>query len=96
MTQEEIEQEFNKLNSRFYGCKHWGIDNPKKKLLTYNYIAEINGKRLEIIKIIKNSCIRKVISNRGLNTNFWAIHRNYNDNLEHKNKNIKIIDFEII
>ena len=75
----------------------YGFNTPKQTLLTYNLIADFEERKLLMIKLIGNKCVRKVISSRaGLTTSLWSIKRNYNDNLEHKNGKIKIIAFEIL
>lgn len=94
MSEEEIQKAYKKLKLHEY-C--WlGFDTPKKTLLAYNMIAQFYNKRMELIKIKGNKCIRYVITHKGLITSLFYIDRNYNDNLEHKNGKIKILDFEIV
>ncbi len=95
MTQEEIEKAFKE-----HELDEWewlGFNTPKKTFFTYNIIAWFENKRLKITKIINDKkCEVKIIKHRGLDINRDAISRNYNEDLEHKNGKIKIIDFEII
>lgn len=78
--------------------KEWGVDinfkTPKDKLYKMYCIASIYHKKLEIIKMSKGKCYRKVIQNRGLETSKWATMRNYNDEL--KSNKYEIIEANII
>jgi hypothetical protein len=78
--------------------KEWGVDinfkTPKDKLYKMYCIAYIYHKKLEIIKMSKRKCYRKVIQNRGLETSKWATMRNYNDEL--KSNKYEIIEVNII
>lgn len=93
MSEEEIKKFFKDNN---FDNTKYGFDTPKKSILTYNVIAWFNNKKMKITKVTKNKCIEKVITYKGLDVSRFSIDRNYNDNLEHKNGKIKIIDFEII
>lgn len=94
MDKEEIEKAYLDLELNEWDWA--GFDNPKQTLLTYNVIAWFKKKRLLIVKIVGNKCIRKVITYKGLDVSRYNIDKNYNDELKHKNGKIKIIDFEII
>lgn len=71
---------------------------PKGKLYCFYLFAETNaGYALRIVKVTKTKCIEKIFkSSQGLMVSKWAMMRNYNDNLEHRNGKIKIMDFELI
>lgn len=88
MNEEEFEE----------ALKNWGVSskfkNKKDKLYKMYCIAYIYHKKLEIIKMSKRKCYRKVIQNRGLETSKWATMRNYNDEL--KSNKYEIIEANII
>lgn len=95
MAEDEIIKSYNKLELGNKGYK-WRFEPIKEKLLTYNIIAWHNNKKLKITRITENKCISKIITTKGLDVSRFYIQENYNDNLEHKNGKVKIIDFEII
>lgn len=95
MSEEEIKKAYKRLRLNEWDL--YGFDTPKKTLRTYCLIAFFENKRVRLTRIIDDKkCETKIITNRGLNTSRIYIHKYYNENLEHKNGKIKIIDFEII
>lgn len=94
MSEEEIQKAFIKYELNKYN--NMGFNTPKSTLLTYFIIAQFEGKRLKIVKINRKKCETKIITHKGLETSFANVSTEYNKDLEHKKRNIKIIDFEII
>lgn len=86
------EEEFKKA------LQEWGFDtkfkNRKEKLYYMYCIAGIYRKKMEIVKISKNKCYRKIISKKGIDTSKWAMMRNYNDEL--KSNKFEIIEANIV
>ena len=90
-----------KENMRKRFGKWWADKNfttPKGTLYCFYLFAEANEEyALKIVRVTKSKCIEKIIqSKQGLNVSCWATWRNYNDNLEHRNGKIKIMDFELV
>ena len=71
---------------------------PKRMLYWFYLFAEDNPEyALKIIKVTKTKCIEKIFKGYpSLMVSKWATWRNYNDNLEHRNGKIKIMDFELV
>ena len=86
------EEEFKKV------LQEWGVEkdfkNKKERLYFMYCVAEICEKRIEIIKISKSKCYRKIIEGKGLNTSKWATMRNYDNNL--KSNKFEIIEANIV
>lgn len=94
MTEEEIKEAYKNYKLESSG---FNFDTAKGSLIIYNLIAWFEKKRLKITKIINDrKCITKIIKFKGLDINRYNIQDFYNENLEHKNRKIKIIDFEIV
>lgn len=92
-------EKVKKYVSKTYG-KEWAnkkFTTSKGILYCYYLFAEHHsGYAVKIIRVTKSKCIEKTIkSQKGLMVSKWAMMRNYNDNLEHKNGEIKIMDFEL-
>ena len=95
--------ELNKVKkyiSKEYG-KGWAdkeFATSKGTLYCFYLFAEDHEEyAVRILSVTKSKCIEKIIkSKQGLNVSRWAMYRNYNDNLEHKNGKIKIMDFELV
>lgn len=93
-------EEVKKYISRIYG-KWWAdkeFTTPKGILYCFYLFAESHIEyAVRIVKVTKSKCIEKIIkSERGLQISRWAMYKNYNDNLEHRNGKIKIMDFELV
>ena len=86
------EEEFEKA------LKNWGVSsefkNKKDKLYKMYCIASLYNKKIEIIKVSKRKCYRKIMKKRGIETSKWAMMRNYNDEL--KSNRYEIIKANII
>lgn len=86
------EEEFKKA------LKDWGVSSEfknKKDRLYYMYcIASLYNKKIEIIKVSKRKCYRKIMKKRGIEISMWAMMRNYNDEL--KSNRYEIIEANII
>lgn len=86
------EEEFEKA------LKDWGVSsefkNKKDKLYRMYCVASIYHKKIEIIKVSKRKCYRKIMQGQGIETSKWATMRNYNDEL--KSNRYEIIEANII
>lgn len=95
MNEEEIQKVYRKLGLDKH--KNYGFNTPKQTLRTYYLIAFFEDRRIRLTRLIDNKkCEIKIITHRGLDTSRLYIHKFYNEELEHENKKIKIIDFEIV
>lgn len=88
MSEEEFEE----------ALRNWGVSskfkNKKDKLYKMYCIASIYNKKIEIIKVSKSRCYRKIMQGHGIETSKWAAMRNYNDEL--KSNRYEIIEANII
>ena len=77
---------------------NWGISSKfknKKERLYYMYcVASIYHKKIEVIKVSKKKCYRKIMQGQGIETSKWATMRNYNNEL--KSNRYEIIEANII
>lgn len=86
------EEEFKKA------LKSYGISlnfkNKKDKLFKMYCVAAIYHKKIEIIKVSKRKCYRKIVQGQGIEISKWAMMRNYNNEL--KSNKYEIIEVSII
>lgn len=96
MNTEEIKKYISKVYGRTWTDKNF--TTPKGSLYCFYLFAEDHAEyAIRILKVTKSECIEKIIkSQKGLTVSKWAMMRNYNDNLEHINGKMKIMDFELI
>lgn len=88
MTEKEFEKALQELG---FDTK---FKNKKEKLYYMYCIASIYRKKIEIVKISKNKCYRKIISEKGIDISKWAMMRNYNAEL--KSNKFEIIEANIV
>lgn len=93
-------EEVKKYVSRTFG-KRWAdkeFTTPKGILYCFYLFAESHTEyTVRILRVTNSKCIEKIIkSQKGLMVSKWAMMRNYNDNLEHINGKMKIMDYELV
>ena len=94
MSEEEINKAIKKWNiDDYHSC-----DTPKDIYDVYLCIACFEHRKVSCTRIINDrKCERKVFKpGSSLDIHHQSIWRSYDDDLHHRTKNIKIIDFEIL
>ncbi len=86
------EEQFKKV------LREWSVEpkfkNKKEKLYYMYCVAYIYHKKIEIIKVSKKKCYKKIMQGQAIEVSKWAMMRNYNDEL--KSNRYEIIEANII